>query len=110
MIRKCVNCRVEIKVQTLQTKYCSICKVIIARQQRSTKKECDLFCLDCNASLPLGSKADKMYCSLCSRKRSKLSHKKVYNGKKLDKFYKNLRINLIQSPYLVERRRIEVTI
>lgn len=110
MKRSCVNCRIEIDVPTLQTKYCPICKVIIAKQQRSTKKECDLFCLDCNASLPIGSKADKLYCNSCSRKRMIISHRKIYNRKKLDRFYKNLRINLIQTPYLIERNKIELVI
>lgn len=110
MIRSCVNCRKEIDVPNLQTKYCNLCKIIIAKAQKTTKKEFDMFCMDCDVSLPVGSKADKMYCCTCARKRMNISHRKMYSGKKLNKFYKNLRINLIQTPYLVDRRKIEITI
>jgi hypothetical protein len=117
MIRGCTVCKKNIEVPTLQTKYCSDCAKIMYRKRARdwkrnhiTRKEFDLFCLDCNVSLPLNSKGDKKYCSLCARKRTKQSRKVCYLSKKrrdkLDKFYKNLRINFIESPYFAERKSL----
>lgn len=115
MNRSCVICKKIIIVHTLKTKYCSVCKVIEQRKRsrdwnriHTTRKEFDLFCLECNVSLPVNSKGDKKYCAKCLRRRIIQSHGNWMMNKrkkeKLDKFYKNIRINLIQSPYLIEKR------
>ena len=121
MKRICINCKNEIEVKTLQTKYCPVCKILIWKKQKkirmdqrykTTRREYDLFCTKCFASLPTGSHLDKLYCEKClkvhTRQRVAANTRKKRNGKKLDKFYKNLRINLIQTPYLIERRKIEL--
>lgn len=121
MIRKCVECRVNIDVKSIRTKYCQICKVIINKKKKSEwdkkfrrKIAYDMFCLDCNESLPINSRSDKLYCEICAKKRYNKQHndylKNRYKTEKLDKFYKNIRINLIQSPYLIDRRKIELTV
>ena len=49
----------------------------------------------------------KKYCSLCQLKVNRLNkvkwNDKIRKKQRLDIFYKNLRINLIQSPYLSTR-------
>ena len=116
MNRKCVNCInfFPLTPKTRNRKYCSVCKILIAKQQRNTRKDFDLFCLDCNFSLPLGSKGDKMYCVKCLRIHRKEDHKRWHIKKtmkgKLNKFYKNLQFNLIQSPYFVEQKTLNTII
>jgi hypothetical protein len=79
-------------------------------QRENRKNDYDLFCLQCNDTLP-SIKGGKIYCNKCAAARNRLKRcQSLKNQKiriKLDKFYKNLRINLIQSPYLSERRIIE---
>ena len=56
----------------------------------------------------------KKYCDPCQLKVNRLNkvkwNEKLRKKQRLDKFYKNIRINLIQSPYLTDRRRIELTV
>ena len=53
----------------------------------------------------------KKYCIDCQLKITRQSkvkwNEKLRKKQRLDKFYKNIRINLIQSPYLSERRIVE---
>ena len=111
MNRACVICKVSIDAPTLKRKYCSICAVVQQRtrarnwnKRKITRKEVDLFCMDCNETLPIGCKGDKKYCNKCLRDRIKFIHNNHALSKrkkvKLDNFYKNIRINLIQTPYL----------
>ena len=118
MKRRCVSCKVEIEVANLKTKYCVLCAEMEKRRQirewQIKKKEFDLFCLDCNESLPINAKADKKYCTDCLRKRVIKSHCRWAWSRrrkaKLEKFYKNLRINFIQSPYLKTLKETEIVI
>lgn len=114
MNRLCVICKILISAPTLKTKYCTVCAKNQQRirsnnwsRKNITRKEYDLFCLDCNDSLPVGCKGDKKYCKECLRDRIRFIHNNHALSKrkkeKLNKFYKNIRINLIQSPYLVEK-------
>lgn len=119
MNKKCVNCPVlfEVGIKNRNKKYCDECKVIIWKEQkkrndllryRTTRIECDLYCVKCFASLPIGSHRDRLYCQTCLPK-----HQSVLNTKKrrsaiLANFYDNLRINLIQTPYMVERGEIVI--
>ena len=77
-------------------------------------KDFDLYCTRCNCTLPVGSPPDKEYCSKCWK-----IHRKNYNRqkylatsirKKTKQFYDFQKISLIQSPYFVDRRKIELTI
>ena len=56
----------------------------------------------------------KKYCDPCQLKVNRLNkvkwNEKLRKKQRLDKFYKNIRINLIQSTYLIEQRRIELTV
>ena len=77
-------------------------------------KDFDLYCIRCNVSLPLGSNPKREYCNDCfkihRKEYNKIKHKKMYESKKLKEFVTNQKIALIQSPYFVERRKIELTI
>lgn len=117
--RKCIRCRTDIDVKTLKTKYCKPCAVIMQKEKRNDwlrenrKRDYDLFCIQCNETLPDFS-GGRIYCKKCAQARNRLKRlQSLKNQKiriKLDRFYKNLRINLIQSPYLVDRRRIELVV
>ena len=113
MIRKCISCKILIDVPSPRTRFCPPCAIISQKikqlewkKTNITKRDFDLFCMDCNESLPINAKKDKRYCNDCLRKRCLKSHCKwaldKRNKEKLDKFYKNIRINLIESPYLIE--------
>lgn len=56
----------------------------------------------------------KKYCEPCQKqviKNCKKRHMSKLRVKKvLNKFYKNLRINLIETPYLIDRRKIELSV
>ena len=116
MKRCCVVCKTVIEVVTLKTKYCILCAELEKRKQikewQIRRKEFDLFCLECNVSLPINAKIDKKYCTDCLRKRVIKSHCKWAWSRrrkaKLDKFYKNLRINFIQSPYFKTLKETEI--
>jgi hypothetical protein len=121
MKRVCVSCKKEMDVPTLKTKYCAVCAKITHRikarewkRNNTTRREYDLFCLDCNDTLPVNSKGDKKYCEKCLRKRINKIHTQWAISRrkkeKLDIFFKNLRINFIQNPYLIERKRIVLTV
>ena len=121
MKRACVTCKDMIEVKTLNTKYCYSCGILqhrkIANEWRKnnvTKRDFDLFCMDCNGTLPINAKGDKKYCSECLRKRVIKSHGKWAmsrrNKIKLDNFYKNLRINFIESPYLKTLKETELIV
>src|SRR3990167_3288820 len=121
MNKKCVNCP-NVFLTTIKTrnkKYCDVCKIIVWKKQKkeygkrrysTTRIECDLFCTKCFEPLPIGSHNDRRYCDGCLIKRKRNMKMKNYNIKKLDLFYKNLRINLMNNPYLVERRKMELLI
>ncbi len=117
MNKRCVNCpnTFELNTKNRNRKYCDVCKIIILKEQKkkndlsryhTTRREYDLFCTKCFASLPTGSHQDKMYCEKClkihTKQRVAAHIRNKRNRIKLDKFYKNLRINLIQSPYLID--------
>ena len=116
LFRKCIRCRVDIHVKTCKTKYCSPCAKIMQKEKsndwlrENRKSDYDLFCLQCNDTLP-SIKGGKTYCNKCAAARNRLKRcQSLKNQKiriKLDNFYKNLRINLIQSPYFTERRIVE---
>ena len=119
MKRVCITCKVIIDVPTSKTKYCHHCAILSKRKKANewrerniTKRDFDLFCLECNDSLPINAKGDKKYCSKCLRKRVIASHSKWAWSRrrkaKLDSFYKNLRINFIQSPYLKTLKETEI--
>ena len=121
MKRPCVICKTEIEVPTLNTKYCGLCASVQQRKRANdwrrnnvTKREFDLFCLDCNETLPINAKGDKKYCNKCLRKRVVKSHVRWAMSRrkkdKLDKFYKNLRINFIESPYLKTLKETELIV
>ena len=115
MNRKCINCPNEF-AERVNKKYCDVCGPIINRQKKATlsskrylttKREYDLFCTKCFESLPIGSHADKLYCEKCLKIHTKLRIKRHGQNRmikrKLNKFYKNIQFNLIQSPYFVEQ-------
>lgn len=115
--RKCIRCKIGIDVPSLKTKYCSPCAIIMQKEKsndwlrENRRRDYDLFCLQCNVTIP-DAKGGRKYCDPCGKARERLRRcKSLKNQKiriKLDRFYKNLRINLIQNPYLIERRRIEL--
>lgn len=119
MNRKCIRCRTDIVVKTLNTKYCKPCAVIMQKEKsndwlrENRRRDYDLFCLQCNITLP-NVKGGRKYCDQCARARERLRRcKSLKNQKiriKLDNFYKNIRINLLQTPYLVDRRKIELMV
>lgn len=112
MNRKCIRCKTSIQVKTLKTKYCNPCAVIMQKEKsndwlrENRRMDYDLFCIQCNEKLP-DAIGGRIYCTKCAQARNKLKRlQSLKNQKirvKLDKFYKNLRINLIQSPYLSTR-------
>lgn len=112
MNRKCIRCRTDIDVKTLKTKYCKPCAVIMQKEKsndwlrENRRRDYDLFCIQCNIPMP-DAKSDKLYCQKCAQARNRIKRlESLKNQKlriKLDRFYKNLRINLIQSPYLSTR-------
>ena len=119
MNRPCVICKRIIIVKSLKTKYCGVCSLATKRVKardwkrlHTTRKDFDLFCLECNVSLPIGSKGDKLYCVICARNRIKKQYSKYNKQKilrnKLNKFYKNIQFNIIQSPYFVDRKKVEI--
>lgn len=89
MKKICLECREEIEVKTPKTKYCIICKRIV--QKRQTAK---------------WSKENRYALRIINRKNNAAKLAK----KKLKLFYENIRINLIQSPYLIDRRKIELIV
>ncbi len=113
MNKTCVICSIpfEVNSKNRNKKYCDICRIIVWKKQkkrndqsryRTTRIECDLFCIKCFSSLPIGSHNDRKYCASClSKHQISLNTKKRRNGI-LNEFYHNLKINLIQSPYLIE--------
>jgi len=110
IIYKCTVCDNKITmlgIKGLPKKYCSInCskKASLKRKLNVTRKEYDLFCMECNTTLPLGTHRNKNYCKKCLRLHRKHYQRSRHISKtmktKLDNFYKNIRINFIQSPYL----------
>ena len=119
MIRGCIRCKTEINVLNLQTKYCSICGPIIQKEKSNDwlrdhrRRDFDLFCLQCNCSIS-NAIGGRKYCDICAGIRAKTARcKSMKNQKirvKLNRFYNNLRINLIQSPYFVDRKSLSSTI
>lgn len=115
MNRPCVNCRKIITVKTLQQKYCDVCGPIIQKEKsndwlrNNRRRDFDLFCLECGGTIP-NALGGRKYCDLCADIRAKTARSKCMKNQKirvkLDKFYKNLRINLIQSPYFVDRKTL----
>ena len=106
----------EVNKKNRNRKYCDVCKILVWKEQkkrndllryRTTRIECDLFCVKCFASLPIGSHSDKMYCASCLPKHQKILKLKRRRAGMLAEFYSGLRINLIQSPYLVERKTLK---
>ena len=103
----------------MKEKYCRECAIIKQNElknkwlRENRKRDYDLFCLECNATLP-SFRGGKQYCDFCADARNKEKRKQYMKNQKirikLDRFYKNIRINLIQSPYLIDRRRIELTV
>ena len=108
-----------IEVNTLKTKYCKPCAVIMQKEKsndwlrENKRRDYDMFCLQCNESLP-DFVGGRIYCKKCAQARNKIKRLSCLKSQrkkvKLGKFYKNLRINLIQSPYLVDRRKIQLTV
>lgn len=111
MIKKCVNCPIKFDSK-INSKYCVICRVLVRKQQNTRKKEFDMFCLDCNESLPINSKGDKMFCIKCRKIHQKRDQRNWYIRKtnKLTLFYKNIQYNLIQSPYFTDRKTLSSAI
>lgn len=115
MIRKCIRCKTQIDVKTLNFKYCSPCAVIMQKEKANNwlrenrRRDYDLFCLQCNESLP-NALGGRQYCAKCAQARNRIKRlQSMKNQKlkvKLDKFYKNLRINFIQSPYITEKHEL----
>lgn len=115
--RKCIRCKTGIEVPNLNTKYCKPCAVIMQKEKsndwlrENRRRDYDLFCLQCNTNLP-DVKGGRQYCKPCAAARNRLKRCKSLKNqkirKKLDRFYKNIRINFIQSPYLTDRRKIEL--
>lgn len=69
-------------------------------------------CNDCGDNLGLDVSPTKRYCNLCRKKRDRKYNKircgKNYYKRKLRKTYDFLKIPIIQSPYFVEQKKIEV--
>ena len=82
MIRRCVECGLEVEALTAKTKYCSMCKVTVQKRQ-SKKWVKENRCVWNRYHRELKS-------ARSARQRLKI-------------FYENLRINLIKSPYFMEK-------
>ena len=115
MNRPCINCRKIITVKTLQQKYCSSCGPIIQKEKSNDwlrdhrRRDFDLFCLQCDVVLS-NAIGGRKYCDICADIRAKTARcKSMKNQKmrvKLNKFYKNLQFNLIQSPYFIDKKSL----
>ena len=115
MNRKCIRCKIEIQVTSLKTKYCGPCAIIMQKEKRddwlreNRRRDCDLFCIQCNDKLS-NFAGGRIYCRKCADARNRIKRlQSLKNQKirvKLDKFYKNLRINLIQSPYFADMKTL----
>ena len=112
---KCLNCEKVVKRPRGKTKVLQICGECrgnkgggYSRQTTITRKEFDLYCIKCNRLIPVGiRRINREMCKGCAKKES---NKKFYGNKKVVRFYQFQKIALIQSPYFVERRKIELTI
>lgn len=117
--RACIRCKVGIKVKTLKNKYCNPCAVIMQKEKsndwlrENRRRDYDLFCLQCNDPLP-NIAGGRMYCPKCAQARNRIKRLEYLKNQKirikLKKFYKNIQINLIQTPYLIDRKEIELII
>ena len=115
MNRPCINCRKTMTVKTLQKKYCDTCGPIIQKEKsndwlrENRRRDFDLFCLECNEPI-LNALGGRKYCNKCAAMRAKSKRcQSMKNQKirvKLNRFYKNIQFNLIQSPYFVDMKTL----
>lgn len=77
-------------------------------------KDFDMFCIDCNSSLPISANRYMQRCNKCTRIYRRKYNQKLYykqsKNKKLAKFYSFQRVALIQSPYMTDKKRTEIII